>query len=102
MIGSEHRQFAAPDPGHDRAGDRLRFAGGNHILSVLQSPGVMMSSGMAPPQAAMSGAAAVQNTSGGSAPVQHVQIAVAGLLVLSLAALVAMHKAGFNFNVTVG
>lgn len=78
------------------------MAGGNHVLSVLGSPGAMMSTGMAPPNAAMSGAAAITNTAGASAPAQHVQIAVAGLLVLSLAVLVAIHKAGFNFNVTVG
>jgi hypothetical protein len=77
-------------------------AGGNNILSVLSSPGVMAQTGMAPPNATMAGPATVTNTSGGAAPAQHVQIAVAGLLVISLAVLVALHKAGFNFNVTVG
>jgi hypothetical protein len=78
------------------------MAGGNHVLSVLSSPGAGFGTGTSTPQPALSGAAAVVNSSGGAAPAQHVQIAVAGLLVLSLVVLVAMHKAGFNFNVTVG
>lgn len=87
------------------SGERLHSAGGNGILSVLGSPGVSMDNGMSSPQAAMAGwngGAAVQNSSGSAAQLGHVQIATAALLLLSLAVLVAMNKAGFRFSVTVG
>lgn len=78
------------------------MAGGNGILSVLGSPAVDMSAGRSSPQAAMAGGTTVANTSGGEASLGRVQIATAALLLISLAVLVAMNKAGFRFSVTVG
>jgi membrane-associated phospholipid phosphatase len=78
------------------------MAGGNGILSVLGSPGVQMDNGMTSPQAAMAGPVSVANSTGSSAPLGHVQIATAALLLLSVAVLIAMNKAGFRFSVTVG
>jgi hypothetical protein len=77
------------------------MAGGNGILSVLGSPAVSMSNGMSTPQASPAGAV-VSNSEGASAPVGHVQIATVALLVLSLAVLIGLNKAGFRFSVTVG
>lgn len=78
------------------------MAGGNGILNVLGSPAVSMGGGATSPQAAMAGPAQVANTAGSSADLGHVQIATAGLLLLSLAVLVFLNKAGFRFSVTVG
>jgi hypothetical protein len=82
------------------------MAGGNGILSVLAAPGVSMDQGMSTPQAYMAGpmqgAPAVSNTGGSSAPLPHIQIATAALLLLSVAVLVGLNKAGFRFSVTVG
>lgn len=78
------------------------MAGGNGILSVLGSPGVDMSAGMSTPQAAPAAALGVTNSEGSTAPVGHVQIGVAALLLLSIAVLVGLNKAGFRFSVTVG
>lgn len=78
------------------------MAGGNGILSVLGSPGASMNAGMTSPSPAMAGPAAVSNTAGTSASLGHVQIAVGAMLVLSIAVLILMNKAGFRFSVTVG
>lgn len=80
------------------------MAGGNGILSVLGSPGLDMSAGMAPPvPAAAAPVNGVVNTSSTSvASLTHVQIGVAAMLLLSLAVLVGLNKAGFRFAVTVG
>lgn len=78
------------------------MAGGNGVLDVLGSPGVSMSSGMSSPQAAPAGPVGITNSEGSTAPVGHVQIGVAALLLLSLAVLVGLNKAGFRFSVTVG
>jgi hypothetical protein len=78
------------------------MAGGNGILSVLGSPGVTMANGMSSPQAAMAGPIGVTNSEGTTADLGHIQIAVGALLLLSLAILVGMNKAGFRFSVTVG
>lgn len=102
MFGTDHYHHVAPDPGDERAGDRLRFAGGNHVLSVLGSPGVAMAGGMAPVGASAAGPATVQSSSGSTAQLGHVQFAVAGLLILSLAVLIALNKAGFKFSATIG
>lgn len=78
------------------------MAGGNGIMSVLGSPGIAMGGGMSSPQAAMAGPIGVTNTEGTTADLGHIQIAVGALLLLSLAVLVSMNKAGFRFSVTVG
>lgn len=78
------------------------MAGGNGIMFALGSPMASQDAGLASPQAAFSGAPAVTNTAGSSASLGHVQIAVGAMLLLSLAVLVVMNKAGFRFSVTVG
>lgn len=78
------------------------MAGGNGIMFALGSPSSGMDGGFSSPQAAVSGAPAVSNTAGTSANLGHVQIAVGAMLLLSLAVLVLMNKAGFRFSVTVG
>lgn len=78
------------------------MAGGNGIMFALGSPASNMDAGFSSPQAAMSGAPAVSNTAGTAAALGHVQIAVGTMLLLSLAALILMNKAGFRFSVTVG
>jgi len=50
----------------------------------------------------MSGPVGVASSSGSTATLGHVQIATAALLVLSLAVLIGLNKAGFRFSVTVG
>lgn len=79
------------------------MAGGNGILSVLSSPGASMDAGMTSPQAAMSAPLVTDvGSDGGAASLGHVQVGVAALLLLSIAALVLLNKAGFRFSVTVG
>lgn len=78
------------------------MAGGNGVLSVLGSPGVSMAAGFGPPSPTPAGPAQVTNTAGSNAPLAHVQIATVALLLISVAVLVGLNKAGFRFSVTVG
>jgi hypothetical protein len=80
------------------------MAGGNGIMFALGSPAVSQDAGASTPQPWMAGASTgtITNTSGGAAPLGHVQIAIGAALLLSIAALVLLNKAGFRFSVTVG
>lgn len=78
------------------------MAGGNGIMFALGSPMQSFDAGASSPQAGISSPVAVTNTTGSAAPLGHVQIAVGAMLLLSLAVLVIMNKAGFRFSVTVG
>lgn len=80
------------------------MAGGNHILSVLGggSADFTADAGFGSPMPQLAGPAAITNEQGTYAPVAHVSFGVAGLFLLSLAALVFLNKAGFRFSVTVG
>ncbi len=78
------------------------MAGGNGIMFALGSPMQSMDSGASSPQAGISNSVAIGSSSGSAAPLGHVQIAVGAMLLLSLAALVLLNKAGFRFSVTVG
>jgi len=78
------------------------MAGGNGIMFALGSPAQSYDAGFSSPQAAMSSPVSVTNSAGSAASLGHVQIAVGAMLLLSLAVLVLMNKAGFRFSVTVG
>jgi len=75
------------------------MAGGNGIMFALGSP---IGGGTTPEATMAGGNTSVQNSSGGAAPLGHVQIAIGAALLLSLAVLVVLNKAGFRFSVTVG
>jgi hypothetical protein len=79
-------------------------AGGNGIMFALGSPMVSQDAGTSTPQPWMAGSSTgtITNSSGGQAPLGHVQIAIGATLLLSIAVLVLLNKAGFRFSVTVG